>query len=152
MTPEEIDAMVPGRKLDALIEEKIMGRKIKLEKGPACAWDGDGKPIMYGKDDYIIEDYNPIVDGVPIPAAKFNPKLVFDYSYYDLGMVRVLDRMVAGSTLHEIMLAWNSSSPGWVTSVRWFDPILKQTRTVHGQDLKYARLAVYRGCLKAVLT
>src|SRR4029077_6199568 len=49
MTEEEIDAMIPGRELDALIEGKIMGRKLKMEKGAPCAWDGDGKAIMHGK-------------------------------------------------------------------------------------------------------
>lgn len=152
MTETEIDALEPGRPLDVLVESVIMGRKVKLAKGEACAWDGEGKPIMYAKDDHILEDYNPVTDGVPIPPARFNPKIVFDYSNYDLGMIRVMDRMIAGQGLHELSLSWNTAAPGWVASVKWFDPGVKQVRIVNGHDPKFARLAVYRGCLKAVLS
>lgn len=147
-----IDALKPGREMDMLIESRIMGRKVKFTKGEPCAWDDQGKVVMYGLDEWILEDYNPVVDGVPIPQAKYNPKAVFDYSNYDLGMIRVMDRMIATEGLHEISVAYTTASPGWVSSVKWFDSEMKLVRLVHGHDEKYARLAVYRGCLKAVLT
>lgn len=146
-----IEALKPGREMDMLIESRIMGRKVKRTR-EACAWDGEGKPIMYGLDEWILEDYNPATDGVSIPQAKYNPKIVFDYSSYDMGMIRVMDRMVVSQGLHEISVAYTTASPGWVSSVKWFDPGVKLVRLVHGHDEKYARLAVYRGCLKAVLT
>jgi hypothetical protein len=148
----EIDALKPGRDLDVLIETRIMGRKVKFAKGEPCAWDGDGKVIMSAPDNYILEDYNPAIDGVPVSPAHYNPKVVFDYSNYDIGMIRVMDRVIASSGLHEISISYTTSSPGWVSSVKWFDPGVKLVRLVHGHDEKYARLALYRGCLKAVLT
>ncbi len=150
-TESEIDALKPGRELDMLIETRIMGRKVKRTR-EACAWDGEGKPIMYGLDDWFLEDYNPATDGVAIPKVGYNPKIVFDYSNLDMGMIRVMDRVIAGQGFHEISVGYNTASPGWVSSVKWFDPGMKLVRLVHGHDEKYARLAVYRGCLKAVLT
>jgi len=151
VTETEIDGLGPGRQLDVMVESKVMGRKVKQVKGDACAWDGEGRAIMHGRDEYILEDYNPAVDGEPIPKM-FDPKRVFDYSNYDLGMTRVMDRMIAGPGLHEIGLSYVTSTPGWVASVKWFDPEAKRVRIVHGHDGKYARLAVYRACLKAILT
>jgi hypothetical protein len=136
VTEAEIDGL-GGRALDVLIETKIMARKVKVVEGEPCAWDGKGKAVMKGLEDFILEDYTPERDGKP--SVGFDPKRVFEYSNYDLGV-------------QEVTLSWNMADPGWVASVKWYDPDQKAVRQVKGRDEKYARLAVYRGALKAVLT
>lgn len=149
VTEAELDEMA-GRKLDVLIEMKIMGRKVKFLEGQPCAWDGDGKVIMKGLPDFVLEDYSPERDGKP--SENFNPKRVFEYSNYDLGIAKVMDRLIAAPGIQEVTLSWNMADPGWVATVKWYDEGQKAVRQVKGRDVKYARLAVYRGALKAVLT
>jgi len=149
VTEAEIDGL-GGRALDVLVETKIMGRKVKIVEGEPCAWDGEGKVVMKGLEDFILEDYTPERDGKP--SAGFNPKRVFEYSKYDLGISLVLDRLVAAPGVQEVTLSWNMADPGWVAAVKWYDQDQKAVRQVKGRDEKYARLAVYRGALKAVLT
>jgi hypothetical protein len=149
VTEEEIDG-VAGRALDVLIETKIMGRKVRFVEGQPCAWDSDGKVIMKGLDDYLLEDYAPERDGKPV--SGFDPRRVLEYSNYDLGMVRVMDRLAAAPGVKDLALMWSAADPAWVAAVKWYDEGQKLVRQVKGRDGKYARLAVYRAALKAVLT
>lgn len=151
-TEEKIDGLQAGRELDVLIETKIMGRKVKFDKRvEACAWDGQGNPIMKAADDYILDDYDPKIDGPFTKPSYVDPRAVFKYSDYDGGMVRVMDRLKTSPGLQEMGLAFRAKE-GWAFTLTWDDPMAKGIRTVIGRDLELARLAVYRGALKAILT
>jgi hypothetical protein len=64
----ETDEKVDLRQLDAEVAEKVMGLRVRFEKGEPCAWKGSqsgewgtGEPFMWSVNDYIIlkEDGTP---------------------------------------------------------------------------------------------
>ncbi len=42
-----------SRELDALVAEKVMGHKVKFEKGEPCVWQND-EPVMWNPNDYVL--------------------------------------------------------------------------------------------------
>ena len=70
MTNEEIDAMLPGKELDALIHREVFGRKTILKKGKKIGTQhsiADGDVDIYTQDYYIDPDdttlYLHVTDG-----------------------------------------------------------------------------------------
>jgi len=146
-TAERIDALGPGREMDVLIATRIMGRKVRFMKGVPTAWDGENKPVMYGPDDWMLEDYDPKKDGAIHPLAG-NTTAVFRYSDYDFGMAQVMRILKANPKVKGLNLHCEPGMPGWIFHVDWEEA---------GHDMHAAgsdpepRLAVYRAALKAVL-
>lgn len=147
-TPERIDALKPGRELDVLVATRIMGRRVRFMKGIPTAWDGDNKPIMYGPDDWMLEDYDPSKDGPNHPLAG-NTAAVFRYSDFDFGMAQVMRVLAANPRMRRIELAWETVTPEWACWMTWLEGT--DQKKAGGCDPEHPRLAVYRAALKAVL-
>lgn len=47
---EEVDA---GRALDAIVAERVMGLRVRFERGEPCGW-RDNEAVMWSPNDYII--------------------------------------------------------------------------------------------------
>lgn len=149
-TQGKIDALGSGRELDRLVESKVMGRLIRFAPGLACAWDGQGKPLMHGPEDWILEDYDPKRDGRVHPLAG-NTQAVFHYSQSDDGMTRVMDQLARGKGFGSMSLTYSAADRLWRFEVRWHEDKTDESKSVLGEDPSLPRMAVYRGALKAVL-
>lgn len=149
-TAEKIDALKPGRDLDVLVETRVMGRKVSFGKGAAVAMDHEKRPILFGPDDWRLEDYDPARDGAPAHFGLHDPRIVFYYSQYDAGAVRVLTQLERAEGLSWQALAFEPDGAGWLFTVRWREPGVEEVRTVFSRD-PASRMAVYKGALKAMI-
>jgi hypothetical protein len=148
-TAEKIDLLGSSRDLDRLLESAVMGRRVRFGRGAAVAWDGDGKAVMRGPDDWILEDYDPKRDGQVHPLAG-NVRAVFHYSLSDDGMTRIMEQLSASKGFRSLKLE-RRSGQGWNFEIRWQESGSEEEKIAVGNDPVHARMAVYRGALKAVL-
>lgn len=147
-TEEKIAALKAGRDLDVLIETKVMGRKCSYEKGPPMVRDGDGKPVMDSPYDWVIEDYDPAMDGPAIKSLGYDPRVVYRYSQYDGGITRVTERLKQAETIIHQGMSWSSAGKVWEFVVTWNE---KGNVVVARATDELLRIAVYKGALKAML-
>lgn len=153
-TEERIDALAIGRTFDMLVAKHVMGRKVSFVKGPPCAWDGDGAPIMWLPNDWMLEDYDPKMDGISNHPHLYDPKRVFPYSGSDLGMTQVLDRLIENKGFVEISISTMAAAAGWLCALKYADTGAygeRQMTTASGRDPILMRMAVCRAALKAAL-
>lgn len=151
-TEAMIDGLPGGRMLDALVEQHVMGRKIKQVPGDVAVQDGEGKPLLQFPKEYVLEDYDPSVDGVK--NQFIDPSRVFQYSKFDLGMARVFSKLEGADGLLTMKLEYVQTSQGerlgWEFTLRWTESRTNALRLVKALDPS-PRLAVYKAALKAVL-
>lgn len=151
-TETMIDGLPAGRLLDALVEQHVMGRKVKQVSGDVAVSDGDGKPLLQFPKEYVLEDYDPAVDGEK--NQFFDPSRVFQYSKFDLGMARVLHKMEGADGLLTMKLEYVQTSQGerlgWEFTLRWTESATTELCIAKAKD-PIPRIAVYKCALKAVL-